>query len=70
MVQCQRPTGSISESRKPPHSSPFHSMPHRRTGKTRVPVLNTVMILHLKIHSGLSLSKQCICVVFVDSFNT
>lgn len=64
MVQCQRPTGSISESRKPPHSSPFYSMPRRRTGKIGVPVLNTVKILHLKIHYGLSLSKQCICVVF------
>lgn len=40
MAQCQRPTGSISESRKPPHSSPFHSVPRRRTGKTGVPVLS------------------------------
>lgn len=34
VVQCQRPTGSIGESRKPPHSSPFHSVPRWRTGKT------------------------------------
>lgn len=34
VVQCQRPTGSIGESRKPPHCSPFHSVPCRRTGKT------------------------------------